>query len=163
MLSVAEIMTREPYTLGAEDTLLDARKLMAEHHIRHVPIVTSGSELIGLVSQRDILGAADSNLFRHQAGADPRELYVALGSVMTYPVETVDEHASLRGAAMHLQKNKMGCLPVVRDHILVGIITDSDFVAVAINLMEQMEDLESCEDDFASLEESDDVAAVEST
>ena len=142
MLSVAEIMTREPHTLGANDTLLDARKMMAEHHIRHVPVVTADGELIGLVSQRDVLAAADSNLFRDQGGADPREVYVALSSIMTSPVQTVDEHASLRGTAMHLQKNRLGCLPVVRDHALVGIITDSDFVAVAINLMEHIEDAE---------------------
>ena len=36
MLSVAEIMTREPYTLGPDDTLVQARQLMAEHHIRHI-------------------------------------------------------------------------------------------------------------------------------
>ena len=46
MLSVVEIMTREPHTLRAENTLLDARRLMAEHHIRHVPIVAPGGELI---------------------------------------------------------------------------------------------------------------------
>lgn len=153
MLSVAEIMTREPHTLGADNTLLDARRLMAEHHIRHVPVVTTGGELIGLVSQRDVLGAADSSLFRDQSGANSREPYVALSAIMTSPVQTVDEHASLRGAAMHLQKNKLGCLPVLRDHIVVGIITDSDFVAVAINLMEHMEDIEPDEDEFTSLDD----------
>ena len=59
MLTVAEIMTREPYTLGPDDNLADARKLMAEHHIRHVPIVTGDNCLVGVVSQRDVLAAAD--------------------------------------------------------------------------------------------------------
>lgn len=138
MFTVAEIMTREPYTLGQDDTLLDARKLMAEHHIRHVPIVRPDGNLIGLVSQRDVLAVANSRLFSEQAGVDSRELYVKLASIMTSPVHSVDENASLRGTALHLQKNKLGCLPVVRDNKLVGIITDADFVAVAINLMEQL-------------------------
>ena len=57
-------------------------------------------------------------------------------------MHTVDERASLRGTALHLLKNRLGCLPVLRDGELVGIITDSDFVAVAANLMEQLEQVE---------------------
>jgi CBS domain-containing protein len=76
------------------------------------------------------------------------ENYVAISSIMTSPVQTVDEQAGLRGTAMHLQKNKLGCLPVVREGRLVGIITDSDFVAIAISLMEQLEASEPDEFDF---------------
>jgi CBS domain-containing protein len=61
---------------------------------------------------------------------------------MTVSVNTIEETANLRGAALYMQKHKIGCLPVVRGENLVGIITDSDFVSVAINLMEQMEELE---------------------
>ena len=156
MFSIAEIMTRKPYTLGADDSLLDARRLMAEHHIRHIPVVSATGTLIGVVSQRDVLAAADSNLMRDQTGGDPRELYVALSSVMTAPVHTVDEAASLRGTALHLQKNRLGCLPVLRDQKLVGIITDSDFVSVAINLMEQLEmtEEEGSADSLDDLEDS---------
>ncbi len=148
MLTVAEIMTREPYTLGPDDTLADARKLMAEHHIRHLPVVSGDGNLVGLVSQRDVLAAEDSSLMRGPEGDDSTEGYVALSAIMTSPVQSIDEHASLRGTAIHLQKNRMGCLPVLRDGKLVGIITDSDFVAIAINLMEQMEESEPDEYDF---------------
>jgi CBS domain-containing protein len=157
MLSVAEIMTREPYTLGPDDTLADARKLMAEHHIRHIPVVAGDGSLVGLVSQRDVLAAEDSTLVRGQAGDDRTEGYVALSSIMTSPVQTVDEHASLRGTALHLQKNRMGCLPVLRDNALVGIITDSDFVAIAITLMEQIEASEPEEYDLEDDERNADV------
>ncbi len=139
MLSVAEIMTREPYTLGPDNTLADARKLMAEHHIRHVPVVSGDGTLVGLVSQRDVLAAEDSAVLSQPGDPDSKEGYVALSAIMTSPVQTVDEQAGLRGTAIHLQKNKMGCLPVMREGRLVGIITDSDFVAIAINLMEQIE------------------------
>jgi len=73
---------------------------------------------------------------------------VALSSIMSTPVHTADETASLRGAALHLLKNKVGCLPVLRKGRLVGIITDSDFVAVAINLMEQLEAAEPDDYEF---------------
>ena len=142
MLSVAEIMTAEPYTLSPDDSLAQARKLMADHHIRHIPIVSGDGSLVGLVSQRDVLAAADSSVLPEQSSREQEENYVALSSVMTSPVQTVDEQASLRGTAMHLLQNRMGCLPVTRDDALVGIITDSDFVEVAINLMEQLEQAE---------------------
>ena len=142
MLSVAEIMTAEPYTLSPDDSLAQARKLMADHHIRHIPIVSGDGSLVGLVSQRDVLAAADSSVLPEQSSREQEENYVALSSVMTSPVQTVDEQASLRGTAMHLLQNRMGCLPVTRDDVLVGIITDSDFVEVAINLMEQLEQAE---------------------
>jgi CBS domain-containing membrane protein len=152
MFSVAEIMTREPYTLGPDDSLAKARQLLAEHHIRHIPIVSEKGSLLGLVSQRDVLAASDSIILNRQG--DSREDYVALSAIMSAPVQTVDESASLRGTAMHLQKYKLGCLPVLRDGRLVGIITDSDFVAIAINLMEQLESVEPVEEDFGEEEEN---------
>jgi CBS domain-containing protein len=148
MLTVAEIMTREPYTLGPDDSLASARKMMAEHHIRHIPVLSSDGSLIGLVSQRDVLAAEDSTVLNEEGGPDSRDQYVAISSIMTTPVQTVEEHAGLRGTAMHIQKNKLGCLPVLNEGQLVGIITDSDFVAIAINLMEQLESTEPEEGEF---------------
>lgn len=148
MLTVAEIMTREPYTLGPDNTLADARKMMAEHHIRHIPVLTPEGSLIGVVSQRDVLAAEDSTVLNEEGGEGSRDQYVAVSSIMTAPVQTVEEQAGLRGTAMHLQKNRLGCLPVLNDGALVGIITDSDFVAIAINLMEQLEAMEPEEDQF---------------
>ncbi len=148
MLSVSEIMTAQPYTLGPDDSLAKARELMAEHHIRHIPVVSGDNCLVGVVTQRDVLAAADSSILPDQSAHEAEQQYVALSAVMTSPVQTVDENASLRGTALHMQKNKLGCLPVVRDDQLVGIITDSDFVAIAITLMEQLEIAEPDMDDF---------------
>ena len=67
---------------------------------------------------------------------------------MVTDVATVNEHAGVRQAALFLEKHKIGCLPVVTDGNLRGIITDTDFVGVAINLLEQIETTEP-EDDFA--------------
>lgn len=155
MLSVSEIMTSQPYTLGPDDSLAKARELMAEHHIRHVPVVSGDNCLVGVVTQRDVLAAADSSILPDQPAHEAEERYVALSSIMTSPVQTVEESASLRGTAMHMQQNKLGCLPVLREDRLVGIITDSDFVAIAINLMEQLEASEPDLDDFDEPEDLD--------
>ena len=146
MLSVAEIMTHEPYTLGPDDSLVDAAKLMREHHIRHVPVVSGDGSVIGVVSHRDVLAASDSRLV-HEDIAEGREAYVALSAVMSSPVQTVTESAELRAVATHLRQHRVGCLPVTREGRLVGIISDSDFVEVAIALMEQLE-MSEPEEDF---------------
>jgi len=67
---------------------------------------------------------------------------------------TVDARASLRQAALFIEKHKIGCLPVVRDRKLMGIITDTDFVAVAINLLEQLEETEDDDIDADDFEEA---------
>lgn len=152
MLTVADIMTPNPYTLGPDDCLEDARKLMADHHIRHIPIASPGGSIIGLVSHRDILAAQGSAARDGRGGAGE----IALSSIMSSPVHTIDEHASLRGTALHLQQHRLGCLPVLRDNSLVGIITDSDFVSIAINLMEQLENTEPDEYDYEDAEIGDD-------
>ena len=139
MLSVEDIMTREPYTLGPDNSLQDAAELMREHHVRHIPIIAADASVIGIVSHRDVLAASDSRLLHGDADDNAKEAYVALSAVMTSPVQTINEGADLRGVAIHLHKQRMGCLPVVRDGALIGIISDSDFVEVAIALMEQLE------------------------
>jgi CBS domain-containing membrane protein len=148
MLTVSEIMTREPYTLTPDSNLLEARQLMAEHHIRHVPVTSNDGSLVGVVTQRDVLAAEDSSIISDQSAIAATDRYVALSTVMTAPVQTVDEREGLRSTAMHMQKNKLGCLPVLRNGALVGIITDSDFVDIAINLMEQLEAQEPTEGEF---------------
>jgi CBS domain-containing membrane protein len=139
MLSVAEIMTREPYRLGPDSTLLDAAKLMREHHIRHIPVVSPEGSVVGVVSHRDVLAASDSRLLHEDASSAGKEAYVALSSVMSSPVQTVTPDASLLGVAIKLRKQRMGCLPVTENGQLIGIISDSDFLEVAITLLEQME------------------------
>jgi CBS-domain-containing membrane protein len=76
---------------------------------------------------------------------------------MTRDVVTVDEHANLRSAALLIERHKYGCIPVATKGNLKGIITDSDFVAVAINLIEQLEETELDEPDVgeAELDEPD--------
>ncbi len=148
MLNVIDIMTTDVYTLAPDDSLQDARKLMAEHNIRHVPVVEEDQRLKGLLSQRDVLAGANSVLLPHAGEAEAMESRIAISSLMTLDPITTDEHAGLRSAALLMQHHRIGCLPVVRDGILIGIITDSDFVAVAINLIEQLELVEPVEKDL---------------
>ena len=144
MVTVDEIMTTSVTTLPDTATLEDAMRLMTEKNIRHIPVLDDNDKLAGLATQRDVLAATDSTLRGKEERVSPAD--IPLSHVMTKKVVTVDIHTSLLGAARYLHQHKYGCLPVVSEGKLKGIVTDSDFVAVAINLLEQVDMAEQPED-----------------
>ncbi len=146
MIELDTIMSTDLVTLAADDNLDTARNLMRDNGIHHLPVVDAEGQLIGLITLTNVLAATDSFLRDDASSIHPRDIPV--GDVMVTDVATVNEHASVRQAALFLEKHKIGCLPVVTDGNLRGIITDTDFVGVAINLLEQIETTEP-EDDFA--------------
>ena len=141
MITINEFMTSEPYTLSETDSLNDARKIMTERHIRHIPITDNDGHVLGLVTQRDILAATEPGL-KVQTKGISCELDIKLADIMIRDVSVIHREDSLRQAALYIQSHKYGCLPVVSDDRLVGIITDSDFIDIAINLLEQAEIME---------------------
>lgn len=133
---VSEIMTRDVISLPPTATLNEARTLMQRHHIRHLIVLAEGM-LVGLVSQRDILAAQESSLEKaHENDALQQH---QISEIMAQEVTTVSPRAGIREAAQYLQKYKYGCLPVTDKGRLVGIVTDSDFVTVAIHLLEVLD------------------------
>ncbi len=151
MFKVEDMMTRNPHTLLRSHSLSDAKKLMSEHEIRHVPVVDTDNRLLGVVTQRDVLAAQESSL-QKTSKAQLHTLATPLDMAMRKNVMTVAPHAGLKESALYMQKHKVGCLPVVASGQLVGIITDSDFVTIAIHLLELQEETEPMPDDFAELE-----------
>ncbi len=135
MITIDEFMTTDPCTLRDTNTINEARQIMTEKHIRHIPITDSENHVLGLVTQRDVLAATGPTA----AKSSSAEADISLSEIMIRNVRVVHQSDSLRQAAMYLQAHKYGCLPVVSDDCLVGIITDSDFIAIAINLLEQAE------------------------
>ncbi len=140
MFTVEEIMSVGVQTLRPKNSLADAKGLMTKNGIHHIPIIDDAGEVVGLVTHRDVLSASESIL--KDDSATQNETEITIEEFMTNGVTTVDSRASLREAALFLQKHQYGCLPVVTDGQLKGIITDSDFVAVAIDLLEQAEEIE---------------------
>jgi len=147
MFSLNAIMTTDLITVPPDANLAEARKLMQEHRIRHLPVVNDGGELVGLLTQTNVLAATDSILRDQENRIKASD--ISITDVMVTEVATVDESASLREAALFIEKHRIGCLPIMRRGKLAGIITDTDFVGVAINLLEQLEVSEPLdEDDF---------------
>lgn len=129
MLRVRDSMTRDVVTLGPEASAAEAWSLCREHNIRHVPVVQEG-RLVGLVSDRDL---------RDVRGGEGRESetprWVSLGDMMTRRLATIHPLDTIEHAAREIYDRKIGCLPVVADDELVGIITSSDMMRTLIELV----------------------------
>ena len=149
MFSIDAIMSTNLITVTPGATLAEARSLMQENRIHHIPVV-DGEHIVGLITLTNVLAATDSFLRDDQSRIHANE--IGIGDAMVTDVATVDVNASLRHAALFLEKHKIGCLPVLDDGKLVGIITDTDFVAVAINLLEQLEETEPFTDDYEDVD-----------
>jgi CBS domain-containing membrane protein len=80
---------------------------------------------------------------------DPTGASVKVADVMRTRLFTISEDTDLRQAALKMQMNKIGSLLVVKGKKLIGIVTDSDYVGLAINLLEQLEEIDPPElDEF---------------
>jgi len=140
MMNLDMIMSTDLKTVSPQDSLAAVRTLMHDHRIHHVPVVNEEEHLVGLVTLSDVLAATDSILRDDDSRLHVSEIKVE--DIMVRNLATIDEHASLRQAALFLEKHQIGCLPVVTNGNLRGIVTDTDFVGVAINLLEQIEENE---------------------
>ncbi|MCW8347564.1 CBS domain-containing protein [Vibrio sp. ZSDZ65] len=147
MIKVEDMMTRNPHTLLRSHSLADAKHMMEALDIRHIPIIDAHKQLLGIVSQRDLLAVQESILQRLPSDQS-YTLATPISDFMHVNIMTIEPRAGLRESAMYMQKHKVGCLPVVKKGELVGIITDSDFVAIAINLLELQEEAEPEESDI---------------
>jgi len=133
MISVETIMSPDPVSLSPEDTLGTAHDLMNEKHIHHIPIVEQDGTLVGLISHRDILAASGSVLRNNPSDNSQTKLK----EIMTTEVVSIAPDAGTLKAAQYIHSSRHGCLPVVDEGALIGIITEYDFVEVAINLLER--------------------------
>jgi CBS domain-containing membrane protein len=126
---VRDLMTEKVFTLKPKDDLAALYDLMDSRHVRHVPIVDSDGELIGLVTDRDLsrsaLGAVEELPLSVERDILRRR---RIRDIMATEPDTIEPDATLREAAEILLENKVGCLPVLEGLHLVGIITEADFV-----------------------------------
>ncbi|HEY8233013.1 MAG TPA: CBS domain-containing protein [Vicinamibacteria bacterium] len=125
-VKVRDLMTAKVTTLGRNDRVDLADEMLAMGRIRHLPIVEEGA-VVGIVSQRDLfrsgLAAATG------IGTNTRKKLLQgllVKEIMNEPVITVDPDATVQAAARLMVENKIGCLPVVSEGRLQGLLTETD-------------------------------------
>ncbi len=132
MKLVRDLMSRTLITLGRNDTLSIADNVMQADRIRHMPVLNDDGSLVGIVSQRDLFHSALVRALGFGSAAKKKMLdSILVKEVMATEVVTTTPDTLLREAARVMTERKIGCLPVVDDDRLVGILTEGDFVAIA--------------------------------
>lgn len=128
---VKDIMSRNLFTLRKQDRLDQAQSLMDQETIQHIPIVDQKQRLVGLVTSRELLRASVS-IFSDLDVDEKRDLYhhISLSEIMIEDVLTTSPKTPLSEAARIMEENEVGCLPVMQDDVLVGLITETDFLHV---------------------------------
>lgn len=131
--TVSQIMSRDLFTLHPEDVIDLAASLMDWEHIRYVPVEDDEGNLAGLLSQRMLLRLVAK---RHDKRAKD-EQPLAVREVMTTDPVTISPADTTLKAIETMRENKIGCLPVVDNGRLVGIVTEHDFIEASAKLLEE--------------------------
>jgi len=152
-VTVRDVMSRRPITVGPDATLLDALVLMRGQKVSGLPVVDEVGKLVGVLSQRDVARALKS------AGGIPELtgpfdlLMVGLSGkgqlsvpvlrrileetnvldAMSTPPISISSDASLELAAETMRENEINRIPVLRGDRLVGIVTRNDLVRARVH------------------------------
>ena len=127
-LRVDQYMTTDLFTVHADDPIEMLANLMSWERIRHVPVEDKEHNLIGLVTYRAVL----KFLTGGGSLAD-----TPVSEIMRTDVTTVGLETATLDALRLMRRLRIGCLPVVQDSRLVGILTEEDFMTIASRLLEQ--------------------------
>lgn len=126
-MRVKNRMTRAPITAEPKTTYNEALRLMENNDIHHLPILNKKGDLVGIVSHSDMLEAEPSrvstlSIFEIASLLDK----VTMDQLMSHPVKAIGGDCSVSEAAHFMLETGVGCLPVLEEGKLVGIITDKD-------------------------------------
>jgi len=132
-LKVEQYMETDVFTVHADESVDLVANMMEWEHIRYVPVEDLEHHLVGLVSQRGLLRLMASGAL----GANSAS--VAVADVMR-PVArliTVSPETTTVEAIRLMREKRIGCLPVVHDNRLIGVVTERDFMDIAYELLER--------------------------
>lgn len=116
-MRIRDAMTNHPHSIGANQTLSKAAKMMQQYNIRHLPVLTGG-HLVGMLTQRDLYFV---ETFRE---VDTNK--VTVDEAMNHDVYCVTPDASLNSVCQHMHENKLGSAVVMEGEQVTGIFTVTD-------------------------------------
>lgn len=131
---ISRVMTKNPVYVHPDISVIEVRSFMDKEKVTHLPVLDKNNNLAGIVTKVDLLKAGPSEA----TSLDMFEISYLLtkmkvSEIMIKKVITVDENEVIEEAARIMADKSIGCLPVMRGSLLVGIITDSDLFHVFIN------------------------------
>lgn len=133
---VKDRMTPDPICGRPDMPVTEAQDLMIKKGFRHLPILDHSEQLIGLITRRSLLSALPSdvsNFSRFEISYTLAKIKVR--SVMVQDVVTIEPDTPIEIAARVMADERIGCLPVLQEQELVGIITDNDLFNIMVSLL----------------------------
>jgi len=133
---VEEFMTTDLFTVQADEPLDLVANLMAWKHVRHIPVEDEQGRLVGLISCFEVMRE-----FERCTSAGVTQP-IPVSSIMKENALTITPDTLTLDAIALMRREKVDCLPVVKEGRLIGIVTERDFIHVAARLLERMKDEE---------------------
>jgi acetoin utilization protein AcuB len=125
-MQVRVMLQTQVITATPDMALADVQRLMHDNHIRHVPVV-SGEQLVGIITDRDVREASPSPATTLTRGEIAYQMATTpIKQCMTKDVVWIGPDIDMVQATRLLLQRQCGCLPVVDNGTLVGIITELD-------------------------------------
>jgi len=133
---VRERMSRNPVTITSDMPITDALRVMRQNQVRKLPVLDQNGQMVGIVSEKDLLYASPSPA----SSLSIYEMHYMLSrlsvtELMATDVITISPDIPLEEAARIMTDNKIGGLPVMENGELVGIITETDIFKVFLELL----------------------------
>lgn len=125
--TVEQFMSTDLFTVRPEDAIELAVNLMNWRHIRHIPVEDAQGHIVGLVSYTDLL-----KLLAEEPSSE-----IIVRDVMQKDLVTITPETPTLRALLMMRERNIGCLPVIQDEKLVGLITAHDFLTVSVRLLEE--------------------------
>jgi acetoin utilization protein AcuB len=133
-------MTKKVVTINKDADILEAKELMEQYQIRHVPVVEPDGLLIGMITDRDIRSALPPSFYKKDKEAHPDKKIAAASikvkEIMSQNLVTLSPMDTIQDALLLIQKTLVGALPVVdKKDKLLGIISVRDLLRAFINVL----------------------------
>ena len=130
---VEEVMTAHTRTVRPDQSLSDVRSIFEEEGFRHLPVMGNDG-LVGMISHTDLMRVTYG---AHIAEADFEVNNLILettivSEAMSKEVKTIDPSSDLKEAARIMRKYKIGCVPVLENGNLLGLVTTTDVLSAFI-------------------------------
>ena len=131
---VKDVMTENPITIEPEASVLEAKETMSRNKIKKLPVVDRSGALVGIITNTDLAKASPSAATSHMFELGYLLSKLSVEKTMVKSVKTTTANQTVEEAARLMNDYGISCLPVVKENLLVGVVTESDLFATFIDM-----------------------------